>query len=1045
MRTKLIAAAVVFLLSGLFFFLKLCTVPFAGESAFTLSTHLGIHPFVPMDYPLWGGLVRRAAQLPFGTLVERAHALNAILGALTTSLVFLFLLNVPHDKTREEQREGPVSQAAASWLSAIFASLYLVLSIPFWLVSTRAWPLALGICLLCLVAILGQHAFRSGKSLPIFLSAFIWGLGMAEHATFLLLAPAFVLFALRYAYVSRRKIDYEILARILALMLLGASLYFYTAYRIWTHPSNDWRVENSYLDCFLLILRQQKLNLFGMLPYIGWLSVLLSTSVPLLIVLVRKRAKRDHGGWTSYVLHAVLALTSIAILYGTVISPWFILKFKPLVVTPYVMTAVWSGYVAGYGWLVFTRVPRRDNAVKRGVRKMMGLLYLPALCSLLLVAYVKNQRVTDKDLLQFTADWSQGVLERVPENGFVVSGTGLENQLLILAHEQQRAVTILDAVNASKKAYRRYLETLFEHPRVKRLSRVGLNAIIKESIAMDPEARKQFVVVDYADLWFSAGYSPVPNRLVYTAGEEGDLDLETVYRRQLAFWDAYNFEALRRQDYPANPLRGKLLDFFRMNSKLANNLGVLCEQEGRITWAQRCYEQAYALYPDNVSVILNRHELARKHDLPDAERAFMAFNQMVNSLPGRYNLWSLSRAYGYVFDARAYLERGNAWAMSGKPRLAIKELQRAMELAKDDKNLRLSLANLYFAARDFSASEKELEELLSENPDDRRALVGLHRISLISGRFEEASAYLERLKEGAGRDDVVVLMEEIAQLVMREQNVEAVALLQRVVKLDPDNLQAWSVLASLMVADNRTQDFKDIVRKLKRSRFLPGNLKVLLAQLLMQKQEYGEALGLLEQVVFAEPANVQAWELLVRIDVYQRDRFRAEERVHKLLSADPDNAYGNQVLGSIQFQQRRLVDAAASYQASLRKERSPEALNSLAYVLAVTRRFDEALPLVMESLEIDRSSAPGWDTLAMVQFGLNRYEDASTSILKALDLIPNQPVYLYHQAQIYAKGGRREQALKIVTDLHANIAEFPPEMQSDLTDLLFFLRRGDKD
>ena len=108
-------------------------------------------------------------------------------------------------------------------------------------------------------------------------------------------------------------------------------------------------------------------------------------------------------------------------------------------------------------------------------------------------------------------------------------------------------------------------------------------------------------------------------------------------------------------------------------------------------------------------------------------------------------------------------------------------------------------------------------------------------------------------------------------------------------------------------------------------------------------------------------------------------------------------------------------------------------------------RFDEALPLVMESLEIDRNSAPAWDTLAMVQFGLNLYAEASASILEALDLIPNQPIYLYHQAQIYAKGGRREQALKIATDLHANIAAFPPEMQSELTDLLFIRRRVDKD
>jgi tetratricopeptide (TPR) repeat protein len=1041
MRAKLVAAVLVFLFSAAFFLLNLCDVPFMGESSLALSTHLGVHPFVPFDYPLWGGISRWFAGLPFGTLTWRVHALNALLGGLSVALLFFFLVNVDHDKTREELKDGLVSKAAASWLSAGFGAAYLLLSTPFWLISTRAWPMALGICLLCLVAILCQTAIRTGKSAPIFVASFIWGVGMAEHATFLLFAPAFVLFALRYAYVSRRKIDKEILARILALLLLGASLYFYTAYSIWKHPSNAWRVENTYMDCLLLALRQQKFNLFGLIPAIGWLSVVLSTSVPLVIVLIRKKANRDHGGWTSYVLHLVLAVISIGVLYGTVISPWFILKFQPLVVTPYLLTAAWSGYLAGYGWLVFTRFPRRDNALKKSFRSMMRLVYLPALVTLLAFAYAKNLRVTDKNLLNFTADWSQSVLSEVQDQGYVVSGSGLENQMYVFAHEAQKPVVILDVLNASKKAYRAYMESLFEDPRVKRLSQIGLYAVIKELVSVDPAARNNMVVVDYADLWFTAGYQPVPSHFVFKPGEEGELDLVAVFEHQRAFWATLDMEALRKQDYRENPLQGKLHHFFRLNSKLANNLGVLCQQEGQVTWAHQCYTQARAFDPDNVSVILNMYELARNHDLPDAEKAFMAYNQLVNSLAGRYNLWSLSRSYGYVYDANAYLERGNAWAMSGKPRLAVKELQRAMEMSKDDKNLRLSLANLYFTSKDYTASEAEWVKALSEDPKDRNALIGLHRISLITSQFEQAAGYLDRLKVQANKTDVGVLMEEVAQHVMLGRNSEAIPLLENVVKLEPANMQAWSALASLMVADNRVQEFKAVVKKLKRNRTLPGNLKVLLGKLLMQKREYREALNLLEQVTLMEPANINAWELLLRIDVYEGDRFRAEERVRRLLNVDPENGYGNEVLGSIQFQQRKFSAAAASYQASLRSERTPEALNSLAYVYAVTRHYDDAFPLVMESLELNPRSAPAWDTLAMVQFGLNAYEDASKSILEALTIVPNQPVYLFHQAQIFAKSGRPEQALKIANDLNAIIHNLPSDIQSELIDFLLQLRR----
>jgi tetratricopeptide (TPR) repeat protein len=320
-------------------------------------------------------------------------------------------------------------------------------------------------------------------------------------------------------------------------------------------------------------------------------------------------------------------------------------------------------------------------------------------------------------------------------------------------------------------------------------------------------------------------------------------------------------------------------------------------------------------------------------------------------------------------------------------------------------------------------------------------LIGLHRISLITSQFEQAAGYLDRLKLQANKTDVGVLMEEVAQHVMLGRNSEAIPLLENVVKLEPANMQAWSALASLMVADNRVQEFKAVVKKLKRNRTLPGNLKVLLGKLLMQKREYREALNLLEQVTLTEPANINAWELLLRIDVYEGDRFRAEERVRRLLNVDPENGYGNEVLGSIQFQQRKFSAAAASYQASLRSERTPEALNSLAYVYAVTRHYEDAFPLVMESLELNPRSAPAWDTLAMVQFGLNAYEDASKSILEALTIVPNQPVYLFHQAQIFAKSGRPEQALKIANDLNAIIHNLPSDIQSELIDFLLQLRR----
>ena len=46
-----------------FYALTLCPIPFPGESIRSLLQHWGQHPFVPMDYPVWGCIQRVTARM----------------------------------------------------------------------------------------------------------------------------------------------------------------------------------------------------------------------------------------------------------------------------------------------------------------------------------------------------------------------------------------------------------------------------------------------------------------------------------------------------------------------------------------------------------------------------------------------------------------------------------------------------------------------------------------------------------------------------------------------------------------------------------------------------------------------------------------------------------------------------------------------------------------------------------------------------------------------------------------------------------------------
>ena len=70
--------------------------------------------------------------------------------------------------------------------------------------------------------------------------------------------------------------------------------------------------------------------------------------------------------------------------------------------------------------------------------------------------------------------------------------------------------------------------------------------------------------------------------------------------------------------------------------------------------------------------------------------------------------------------------------------------------------------------------------------------------------------------------------------------------------------------------------------------------------------------------------------------------------------------------------------------------------------------------------------APAWDTKGFVLLKLDRLAEAEAALQKALTLQPTDPIIQFHMAQLYARKGLTQDALKLAEGLLSRATEVSP-------------------
>ena len=266
----------------------------------------------------------------------------------------------------------------------------------------------------------------------------------------------------------------------------------------------------------------------------------------------------------------------------------------------------------------------------------------------------------------------------------------------------------------------------------------------------------------------------------------------------------------------------------------------------------------------------------------------------------------------------------------------------------------------------------------------------------------------------SNEEAITVYRDQARDFVEKQQFREALTAYQQVVKLDPQNDEAYYQLALLYLRvggagdmDLAHQALQKVI-KLKESRV---DAHTQLAYLYIYAKQPAKARLHADAILRTEPTHPDG-HLIRGISLVQEARFEAGiAELRKAIESDPKRRGAYLELARTYAQQRHFPEAEAVLRNSLQVDpQSADTRMALGDVLAAAGNESEAAKEYRRGLEVDRNSGPLYFKLAVLSQKQQRFGEAEALYRQWTEVLPNDAPAHIAFAQFYWSRGRMKEA-----------------------------------
>ena len=279
--------------------------------------------------------------------------------------------------------------------------------------------------------------------------------------------------------------------------------------------------------------------------------------------------------------------------------------------------------------------------------------------------------------------------------------------------------------------------------------------------------------------------------------------------------------------------------------------------------------------------------LAKNPNDPDAIKLYARIELASRRTAGVITLLTRSQLAG-IADADMLDLLGRAYAMAGKPDVALANLERASALAPQNPEILTRLAALRLGLGDASRAAGEFERALDLAPAQPDAGEQLVLAAISSGEIDRATLGLERLRKVQGDSETVGNLAALIRMAQLDLP-GATATLQDTIRKFPDTIQPRINMARVLILQDRALEAQVVLNEVLDRKPAEAGALINLVNLLVADGKPAQALARLEAAHAAAPKDAEITVALANQQIRMNEPRKALALVDEVLKVQEGN------------------------------------------------------------------------------------------------------------------------------------------------------------
>ncbi|HVO63702.1 MAG TPA: tetratricopeptide repeat protein [Terriglobales bacterium] len=377
-------------------------------------------------------------------------------------------------------------------------------------------------------------------------------------------------------------------------------------------------------------------------------------------------------------------------------------------------------------------------------------------------------------------------------------------------------------------------------------------------------------------------------------------------------------------------------------------------------------------------------------------------------------------------SAPAHVAEANLKARQNDMSTALREMQKAIDLAPDHWDMYQNLAILQMQANQPDAAEASFKKAVSLNPRETTLHLTLGGFYQQRSRFAEAEQeFKAAIENDRANPDA---RSALARLYLAQgKKVEAEQFLKQAKADLPDNPAGYRMLGDYYFAigdlDKAVAEYSSLYQQHQNDLLTKKNY----IQLLILKNRVADAKKLNEEVLKANPNDGEALVYRGQIQIREGQARDAAETLQQVLQNEPDNAVAHYHLGIAFDMLGNVSRAEGEWRNAVRLNANiTDAQKALAAAEMRNGEWDALRDTSTQIINLQPNVPDGYALRAIAEINRKQVSDAENDLQKAMDVAPQSPVGYVQMGNLRASQNRLADALsnyEKALDRDANSAE----------------------